>query len=699
MNNLSFQYPAWYLLLCVLLGLVYALSLYYRDKTFRDQAAWLNWLLGTLRFLAVTFIASLLLAPLLKSIVTDTKQPVVVIAQDQSESIEAELDEAALDGYKQNLNQLKSDLANEYEVKEYAFGDEVREGIDFQFTDKVSNFSEVLTGIYDLYSNQNLGAVILATDGIYNEGSNPIYSSAKLTAPVYTVALGDTTPRRDVLIKRVFHNRIAYLGDRFSMQIDIAAVNAAGSRATLSVSKVEGGNQRLLQQQTVEISSNDFFTTQEIIVDADKSGVERYRIRVSSIPDEISTANNVKDIYVDVLDARQKILILANAPHPDISALRQTLTKNKNYEVETAFVQNLNVDIANFDFVILHQIPSNSFPAGAVLNTLNTQKIPRLYIVGTQTNFPAINRAQDLVTIRANGRNTNEVQGRVNPGFKLFKLDDQIKNQINTFAPLTAPFGDFEVSSQAEVLLFQRIGRVDTRYPLLILGEENNVKAGILCAEGIWKWRLFDFLQHQNHDIFEALISKSVQYISLKEDKRRFRVVLPKNLFDENEAVVMDAELYNESYELINEPDVRLSITNRDNNQFSYTFNRTELAYSLSAGILPVGDYTFKAEVTTEGENLIYEGQFSVQPIQLEVYETTADHGLLRLLSEKYDGQLVYPDQIASIPNLIEAKGTVKPVLYQTSKTRSVMNLKWIFFVLLGLISLEWFLRRYFGAY
>ena len=96
---------------------------------------------------------------------------------------------------------------------------------------------------------------------------------------------------------------------------------------------------------------------------------------------------------------------------------------------------------------------------------------------------------------------------------------------------------------------------------------------------------------------------------------------------------------------------------------------------------------------------MTYDGQFSVQPIQLEVFETTADHGLLRLLSDKYGGAVVYPDNITGIAQLIKDKGSVKPIIYETSKTRSVINLKWIFFILIGLLILEWFLRRYFGEY
>lgn len=89
MQNLTFQYPTWYLLLCIALGLGYAFTLYFRDKTFAEQHPQLHKLLGVLRFLAVTILAFLLMEPLLKSLLTETKKPVVVLAQDESESVEA----------------------------------------------------------------------------------------------------------------------------------------------------------------------------------------------------------------------------------------------------------------------------------------------------------------------------------------------------------------------------------------------------------------------------------------------------------------------------------------------------------------------------------------------------------------------------------------------------------------------------------
>jgi hypothetical protein len=683
----------------VLAALILAGLLYYKDKTFKNQSKLLVWGMAAFRFLVTFLICLLLLEPLLKSFVTETKNPVVVLAQDNSESVGSAFSPEDSATYAANLENLKNQLAEKYEVKTYTFGDEVREGLDVNYKEKSTNISSFFKSVYDLYSNQNLGAVIVASDGIYNEGSNPIYSGIKIDAPVYTVALGDTTIQKDLFIKRVFNNKIVYLGDKFSIQVDVAASNAAGNSTNLQIQKIDGSNTRTLQSIPISIDKNDFFTTREIVLEANQSGVQRYRILVNSVSGEVTTGNNVKDIFIDVLDARQKILIVANAPHPDITGIKQALETSKNYEVTTTWINDMKVNAADFDFVVLHQLPSKNNPASSLLKTLEDNKTPRLYITGLQSDFSKINQLQPLVEINADARNTNEVQAQVATDFNLFTVSDELRENLPRFAPVLTAFGDFKKIGSGQTLLYQKIGKVETTYPLLSMGEDNGLRIGVFAAEGLYKWRLFDYLQNNNHEVFNELIGKTVQYLSLKEDKRKFRVSLSKNIFDENEPIVFDAELYNENFELINEPDASLEIRNEDGKEFPFTFNKSGKTYNLNAGIFPVGNYTFKASTSVNGKLYTYDGQFSVQPIQLELFQTTANHGMLKLLAENYGGSMVLPSSMGELPGILEAKGTVKPVLYSTSKTRSVINLKWIFFLLLLLLTAEWFLRRYNGAY
>ncbi len=699
MPQVTFQYPAWFLLLCGLLGLGYALLLYYRETAFREQAPQLHRWLAVLRWLVVTLIAALLLSPLLRSVQTRTQKPVVVLAQDHSESVGLELQGSALETYRSDWQRLREALSEDYEVHEWAFGEAVRDSVTFAFTDKVSNLSQVIREAYDRFGVQNLGAIVMATDGIYNQGSSPAYAGVPLAAPVFTVALGDTTPRKDLRIKHVFYNKIAYLGDRFSLQVDVSALYCAGSQTALTVSRVEDGQARTLQTLPIAIDRNDFFTTQELVLEADKTGVQHYRLTLAKVPGERSTVNNTRDIFIDVLDARQKILLLANSPHPDISAMRQTLESNRNYEVKVAFAGEGNVDVAKFDFAILHNLPSAQQDIGAVLNALSEKRIPLLFIAGMQTNYAALTRAQRLVRAQSTAQQADDVQAKVSPQFAGFTLSAELASELPKFSPLTSAFGTFSPMPSAQVVLWKRIGRIDTDQPLLVVGEVDGARCGVLLGEGLWKWRLFDYMQHGNHQIFDELIGKTVRYLGQKEDKRKFRVWLDQNIFNENEPVVFGAELYNDSYERVNTPDVVLSARHAEGKEFQFTFSRKGDAYVLNAGILPVGNYTFRATTSLNNQNLSFDGRFSVQPIQLEQFVTTANHAVLRQLSAQHGGAMVYPHELLSIAEKIKQTPTIKPVIYQATQTVPMVHLKWVFFLLALLLSLEWFLRRYFGAY
>jgi hypothetical protein len=699
MDRLTFAYPTWFLIFCFLLGLGYALLLYYRDTTFEQQPSWLRWLMGVLRFLVVGFLATFLLSPLLRYKETTTRKPIVVVAQDVSESVKNTLPGAKRKAYQEKLVELTKALGLDYEVKTFSFGATVREGLDTVYQDKISNLAAMLSTATDLYSGDNLGAIVMASDGIYNEGNNPLYLAEKNAIPIYTVALGDTTPKKDLILKRAFYNKIVYLGDQFSVQLDIGAINCAGSASNVSVYKVASGGNQQIQQSALSIDRADFFATRELVLNADQPGVQHYRIVLNKVPGEASTANNVQDVFIDVLDARQKILLLANAPHPDLGAIRQSIEANKNYQVDVAYIRDNKANVADYDFVVLHQLPGKGVDLTGILGVLNKNQIPRLFIAGSQSDLVSLNRIQNLVNIQSDGRNTNDVQANLAGNFSLFLIDEQLRKELGSFPPIQAPFGEFKVGGSAQVLMYQRIRKIDTQYPLLVFGETNGARTGLLLAEGIWRWRLFNFLQDENHELFDQLVSKVVQYLGVKEDKRKFRVNVNKNIFRENEQVFFEAELYNKSYELINEPDVQIVISGDRGKDYTYTFDKAGKAYSLNAGTLPVGNYRFKAKTSVNGEALTFNGQFSIEPIQLEQYETTADHRLLRLLSDRFGGKMVRPDQMDELPQLIKALGTVKPVIYTNTTTRSLINIKWLFALLLLLLTGEWFMRRYFGAY
>jgi hypothetical protein len=678
---------------------VYAIALYFKDSKFTESPKWSTWVMGVLRFLSVSGIAILLLAPLVRSITEDTKQPIVIIAEDGSQSIVANLSDEEIEAKKNELNTISDQLSEKYEVKRLVIGDQIENGEVDSFGYKVTNLSKSLEFIYDNYGDQNLGAIIMSTDGIYNEGKNPLYAKVNLTSPLYVVAQGDTTIKKDVSIKNVFNNKIAYLGDKFSIQVDIIANNCNGKSINLSVSRTDSGNTKRLESENLKINKEDYFATKEIILDADKVGLNKYRIALTPVDGEVTKANNYKDIFIEVLDARQKILLLAHGAHPDLSAMKSIITSNKNYEVDIHFPEDKDPNVNKYDLVVLHNLPSDKYPIAVELSKINKKKTPRLFVVGAQISLGGFNKVQDNIKIAGNSASLEDIQADVVKTFNSFTVDDQLGANLKAFPPLIAPFGLYTSPSGTNILLTQNIKKIETEYPLLSFKDQMGVKTGVWVGEGIWKWRLFDYLQNENYDVVTSVMNKAIQFLSTKEDKRKFRVSSSSNLFKENEQISLDAQLYNDNYEMINVPDVFVTVINQDRKEYKYTFSRSSNYYTLSAGMLPTGRYSYIAKVNYAGEALEQKGSFSVQNIQLELYDLTARHDLLRALTDKYGGEVFVSGKSTGLAEEILTNSKIKPVVYQSSDTKSVISFKWLFGLLMLLLSIEWFLRRYMGSY
>ncbi len=699
MTGINFDLPVWLLALCVLGGLLYAIGLYYRNKQFDGKNKLLQPLLGFLRFVLASTLLALLLNPFLKSLINEVKDPVIAIIQDDSQSVGKWLEDNPSD-YLNDLENLGRNLSENYQIDHYTLGSQLRErklSDTLSFSEELTNL-ETIKALIDEYEGANLGALILATDGLYNQGKNPIYSGLPRHIPLYGLALGDTAKRKDALIKNVYHNDIAYLNDIIAILFDIKANNCQGSLAKLIVEQETDGAYKKIQESDISIRTKDFFTTLESQIELTKPGITHYRARLTGIRGEEIRANNVRDIFIEVLDARQKIRILAQGPHPDVAALRSLLLANKNYGVELEYMADQPDPLAQCDMTIFHNLPSTKYSINAFVERLDQRRTPQLFVVGSGTNLVALNAIQDMLEIKGSTGSVNEVQAILLNDFSLFTLSDALKNYLPNFPPLLAPFGEYKLNPSSTVLLNQKIGNIETDYPLLVYQNKAGMRSAMICGEGIWKWKLFDYLEKENFEVIKELISKTITYASVKEDKRKFRVSSQQRLYNENEDILFIAELYNDNYELVNEGEVFFAMNNDANEEFNYTFSKKDNYYTLDIGSLAPGKYTYAATTIHNGNQLNDAGSISVQEIQYELYDLEAKHSLLYALADMQNGKVYSPSNMSEIVEEFNANGKMKPVLYQYAQNKSVIDFKWLFFVLLGLLGMEWFLRRYNGS-
>ncbi|RYE18176.1 MAG: hypothetical protein EOP51_22480 [Sphingobacteriales bacterium] len=665
-------------------GLLYAWMMYRQpislSKNFR-------YTLFVLRAIVVFIISSLLLSPLVKTVNYKPEKPLVLVLQDNSESVRLIPALSKGEGV-EKLSKLKQQLGDDYEVHEFNFSGTLNNGLSNKFTGKQTDISSALKQLNERFVNRNIGALVLATDGLYNRGADPQYEARNVKTHIYTIALGDTIPKRDLIIGNVSYNKTAFSGNDFMVEILAEAYQSNGENMRLTIT--EGGAQ--VHSQIIAVSGIAFKKVLPVKLSAGKKGLHKYTISIAPVSNELSTSNNSETIYIDVLDAKQKILLLYQSVHPDISVLRTAIESNRNYEVKTSLINDIaSVKLSDYSLVILFQVPASV--SAPLKDHIAKSGVPVWYTAGGQTNVQAFNSGQQTVTI-TDRNDMQEVFAQPVDDFSAFTLSDSARYKLSRMPPLEAPFGTYSTLAGSSALFKQRIGNVTTSYPLLAFGNNNGRRTAVLTGEGLWRWKLAEFNVYGNHHAIEELLSQTVQYLTANADKQQFRVYPAKNVFDEGENVLLNAELYNDALQLVNTPDVKIELKNQLGNRYNYLFTRTTQSYSLDAGALPSGEYTYAASAKMGAKPYTANGRLTIKQLNLEARQSTANHALLRTIAKQSGGVMLQPSEINKLAVLIRKNEDIKTVVYEDKRYSDLADVKWIFVLILALLSTEWFLRK-----
>jgi hypothetical protein len=262
---------------------------------------------------------------------------------------------------------------------------------------------------------------------------------------------------------------------------------------------------------------------------------------------------------------------------------------------------------------------------------------------------------------------------------------------------LSVHFGKISVPIQASPLLYQQVGNLSTQKPLLAVEEENR-KVAVLLGEGIWRWRLSEFDRTENTLAFDEVFGKLIQYLSTTDDKRKFRSYPIQQEFMDTNPVIIESQVYNDVYEPVYGNTIAIQITSESGkrNQYSYVTSPGNSRYQI--GGLKEGVYRYQAKTTINQKEETVHGEFAVVSHQIELQNLTADHDLLRRLSANTGGQFYRASAVDQLNASLSSKEATS-VIHTEESFQSVIKLKWIFWILLTFISVEWFSRKFWGGY
>ena len=662
------------------------------------------WLLSSLRLVTLSLIGFLLLSPMLRSTKETRETPVVPTLIDATTSQWMGADSAqrrlALDQWVTNSENWSD--GQPWSLERFAF-DRTSRNLDDEGWNprgKRTDLGSAFETIRDRYLHRNVPAVLVVTDGRINRGPDPEYAAEKLDVPHFFIGTGDTSLVTDCEISNLRLNDVAYLGNSFPVEITAQARGARGIPLTIQVKSSD----QILGQKTWTPSNDMSSTRFALEVNAEQAGPMLLKATIMSSKDlqEVTQVNNTKQATIEILESRRRVLIVARAPHPDVAALRMAIETNRHQEAAVQWMEDLQsgTSVVEHDVLILHHVEPNDL-TGALSEAF--QKAKAIWICGQATSRWD-NWEVEVVGLQlAPEALITESQARLSNRFEPFPLPKNLKAMAALWPPLACPTGTYTLTSSLQPALLQQVGPVATEWPLWAVREAQESRIALTFGEGFWRWRMQDIQRNgEDASAFDALVHRTIQYISSRNDVRRLRVAGPDRL-DEDLRCKFVAEVYDDALSPTTDVDVNMALTRRGQTAMNHRFvpNPDGVDLALDLGHLLPGIYDWTVECVQNGERLSQRGTTVIQAVQAEASLTPANHKLLQRLAKQsggaFLGTLDEPSDMAKLrARWAEetAQLSAQDIVHTSSERMPLHDQTFLLVALLASLAIEWALRR-----
>lgn len=637
-------------------------------------------LLAFLRFFSILGLCILLINPIITRKSSEiVKTPLPIVIDNSSSITDLKANETALEVFKK-LSENDA-LKEKFDLQTYQFDEDFAPSDTVNFKGKQTNIDAVARNLKNIYKNQTFPTVLI-TDGNQTSGEDYVFGFNPENK-VYPLVVGDTTTYLDLKIAQLNVNKYAFHKNKFPVEVFL---NYAGTKSITANFKISQGNS-VFGEQTVSFSPNQKSVVLNVLLPADKVGLQIFKATISSKEQEKNTYNNTKNFAVEVIDQKTEVALISAINHPDLGAIKRSIETNVQRKV-TILKPNEVKSLENYNILILYQ-PTADFKT--VFDTNSNAKINTWIITGNNTDFGFLNQQQNSLSFKMTSQKEDYL-ATLEPQFNLFALDDIGFEQ---FPPLENAFGSITTNENVNVLLSSKIRNIATNQPLLAFADNQGMRSAFLLGENIWKWRAQSFVNKKSFDAFDIFIDKTIQFLASNNAKKSL-VVNHERFYNSGEPIEITAEYFNKNYELDEKARLTISVTNTKTKEVKkYDLLRTTNAFKTNLDGLPAGNYAFT--VKELNSNSTYSSNFEVLDFDIEKQFVNPDLMKLNQLASQTKGNVYLPNQLETLVKQLLDDDNYKAI--EKAIVTKTPLIDWIWLLILIAISLaaEWFIRKYNG--
>ena len=672
-----------YVVIWFIIAFVLSCSLGYYQYYYRvKKPTKVNFLLVIIRSLVFFLLMLVLLNPsITKESIINQKAKLSVLV-DNSSSITFFKKDSLVHAILQNFKTHKK-LNKRFDINYYSFGNLFQQSDSFSFDENQTDISMPLERISKIQKNAS-NAIVLLSDGNQTIGNDYEYTSIK--DPVFPIVIGDTTEYQDVKIAQINVNRYSFINNQFPIE---SILQYEGTQ-TIKLRYSLENNGKIIFSERINFSEKNNSHILKTFIKATKEGTNFFTSKIEYLENEKNIVNNSKNFSVEVIDKQSEVLIISSFYHPDLGALKKAIESDKQRKVTIKIVDNKNIQLNKYQLVVLYQ-PNNKF--NIIIDQLNSNKSSFMLITGSKTDWLFLNNK----SLGINKKNINQLENYTARFYNGFLNFSQKNIGFENFPPMIDYYGETTVSIPHQTLLYQNINGFSSQNPLLATANHNNQKKVFLFGEGIWKWRSSSFLKNDSFQYFDEFIGNLVQYASNKKIRNRLDLDIT-SFYNANSSIQIGAFYVDENYRFDDRATILFTIKNKNKNskkKKTFPFSLSGSSYQLELTSLEAGEYEYTIEV--DGQNISKKGRFKVNEFLVEEQFTNANSYKLELLAQKTNGKLYFEDKHRLVIDDLVTDNRFSTIQKSKKTIDKLVNWQWIMLLIIGLLSLEWFIRKYIG--
>ncbi len=761
----TYYLPIW----AILLGIVITacITIYSYLKLNQSIRNLIRNSLISLRIIAITILLFCLLAPVFiekKDVTPPTHLSILV---DTSRSMELKDNYHGISDLSRmdQVNQLLFDesstflqnLKKTYKVHLYRFDSslqEVSNGTTKLDVDGIlTNINSAIRDTVQTWRGQPNAGIVLITDGAHNTSRLLVDDTVELGIPIYAVGVGSPLPPKDILISNVDVSPVTYTGHETIVRINI--VQSGYTDESIRVTLRESSNNRLVDAVILPLTKDDenqsvtldgqriLSGTQHIVelkLTPETEGNFQYQVKIPTLEDELTDANNDRTFSLKVVKAKLNVLYFEGRPRWDYTFLKRTLERDPDIETvfsvlskkplpESVLAQNdgyypqdtptqfsrfpnTREELSNYDVLILGDISSEHLNIGqqqAIIDFIEDSGkaiifLPSQTALGTN-GFRNMQLSSLLpIQIPVNGCQVKDVEfaveltqtGMFHP---ILQLDDKFERNTEIWQNLPAlnrSFNEFQLRAGATTLIRKKNGE-----PILIFQRVGLGKSLLFTTEGIWNWQfgVSSYKDEIYQTVYPRFWAQTIRWMAQQSDESQIYLTTDSPTYAQGDTVQIGIRVISNMMQPHTDVKIHLSVTTPSGSTFSL---KTQ-SEKTSGQTHNTSNYTAKLKVEEKGTYKIRafgvagnvsmgedEFDFFVHPQLVELETPQLNEPFLKELTEKTGGVYLTMDDAESLPKQIDFE---QDSIFVDEK-RDVWAHPFVLIAVVGLLGAEWFLRK-----